>query len=86
MNASPLVVTVRFTLLRDSRKVSASAPQGSVDTNLGGGNFVGPAKGRIDFILVSPSIEVKDYAVLEDKRENGHYPSDHLPIVCNVQF
>lgn len=75
-----------FTLLRDSRKVSASAPQGSVDTNLGGGNFVGPAKGRIDFILVSPSIEVKDYAVLEDKRENGHYPSDHLPIVCNIRF
>lgn len=75
-----------FTLLRDSRKVSASAPQGSVDTNLGGGNFVGPAKGRIDFILVSPSIEVKDYAVLEDKRANGHYPSDHLPIVCNIRF
>lgn len=75
-----------FTLLRDSRKVSASAPQGSVDTNLGGGNFVGPAKGRIDFIFVSPDIEVKDYKVVEDKRPNGHYPSDHLPIVCNIRF
>ena len=74
------------TLLLDSRQVSASAPQGSFDTDLGGGNFVGPAKGRIDYIFVSPAVKVKDYVVLEDKRENGHYPSDHLPIVCNVRF
>ena len=53
---------------------------------MGGGNFIGPAKGRIDYIFVSPQIRVKDYAELEDKRENGHYPSDHLPIVCNVEF
>ena len=75
-----------LSLLKDSRALSESAPQGCFDTNLGGGNFIGPAKGRIDYIFVSPQIRVKDYAVLEDKRENGHYPSDHLPIVCNVEF
>ena len=75
-----------LTLLADSRKVTATPPQGCTSTNLGGGNFLGPAYNRIDFIFVSPSVEVMDYAVLEDKRENGHYPSDHLPVVCNVRF
>lgn len=73
-------------LLGDAYHLSATTPQGSTDTNLGGGNFVGPANGRIDFVFVSPSVEVKDYRVLEDKRENGHYPSDHLPIVCNIRL
>ena len=26
----------------------------------------------------------EDYTVIDDKRENGHYPSDHLPIVCSL--
>lgn len=73
-------------LLGDAFHLSASAPQGCTDTNLGGGNFIGPAHNRIDFIFVSPSVEVLDYAVLEDKRPNGHFPSDHLPIVCNIKF
>ena len=72
--------------LKDSRAVSQTPPQGCFDTNLGGGNFVGPAKGRIDYIFVSPQVSVKDYKVVEDKRESGHYPSDHLPIVCNIEF
>ena len=37
----------------------------------------------IDYTVVK-GIRVKDYTVPEDKRENGHYPSDHLPIVCNL--
>ena len=75
-----------LTLLGDSRKLSLTEPRGCTNTNLGGGNFIGPAYNRIDFIFVSPSVEVCDYAVLEDKRPNGHYPSDHLPIVCNIRF
>ena len=75
-----------LTLLGDAFHLSATAPQGCTDTDLGGGNFIGPAHNRIDFIFISPSVEVQDYAVLEDKRPNGHYPSDHLPIVCNIRF
>ena len=75
-----------LTLLEDSYRKTRSAPTGSVGTDLGGGNFVGPAKARIDFIFTSPDVEVASYAVPEDKRENGHYPSDHLPILCRVRF
>lgn len=75
-----------LTLLGDAYHLTATPPQGCTNTNLGGGNFIGPAYNRIDFIFVSPSVEVKDYAVLEDKREGDHYPSDHLPVVCNVSF
>lgn len=80
---SPQVKDI-LSLLNDAYAVSESAPVGSYDTDLGGGNFVGPAKGRIDFMFVSKGISVKDYTVSEDKRANGHYPSDHLPIVCNL--
>lgn len=80
---SPQVKDI-LSLLNDAYAISESAPVGSYDTDLGGGNFVGPAKGRIDFMFVSKGISVKDYTVPEDKRANGHYPSDHLPIVCNL--
>ena len=73
-------------LLSDAYAVSETSPAGSYDTDLGGGNFVGPANGRIDYIFVSKGIRVKDYTVPEDKRQNGHYPSDHLPIVCNLEI
>ncbi len=73
-----------LSLMNDAYAISETTPAGSFDTDLGGGNFVGPANGRIDFIFVSKGIRVKDYTVVEDKRANGHYPSDHLPIVCNL--
>ena len=73
-------------LLNDAYRVSETAPAGPVETDLGGGNFLGPAKARIDFIFTSKDIRVKDYAVIDDKRDNGHYPSDHLPIVCTLEI
>lgn len=73
-----------LSLMNDAYAISETTPAGSFDTDLGGGNFVGPANGRIDFIFVSKGIRVKDYTVVEDKRANSHYPSDHLPIVCNL--
>lgn len=80
---SPQVKDI-LSLMNDAYAISETEPAGSYDTDLGGGNFVGPANGRIDFLFVSKGIKVKDYTVPEDKRENGHYPSDHLPIVCNL--
>lgn len=75
-----------LSLLRDAYAVSETAPAGPVNTDLGGGNFLGPAKARIDYLFVSDDVRVKDYTVIDDKREKGHYPSDHLPIVCSVEI
>jgi endonuclease/exonuclease/phosphatase family metal-dependent hydrolase len=71
-------------VLGDSYRLTATPPQGCESTNLGGGNFIGPAYNRIDFIFVSDDVDVNSYITIEDKRENGHYPSDHLPIVSRV--
>jgi endonuclease/exonuclease/phosphatase family metal-dependent hydrolase len=70
--------------LSDARDVAVHAPFGSEDTNLGGGNFQGEAKGRIDYIFVNDRIQVLNYVVLSDTYANGKHPSDHLPVVCDV--
>ena len=71
-------------VVNDAYRISETAPSGCEETDLGGGNFEGSAKARIDYVFVSPGIRVRDYAVIEDRRENGHYPSDHLPVACHV--
>ena len=73
-----------LTLLNDAYKISLTPPAGPTNTDLGGGNFLGPAQARIDYLFVSKDVTVEDYLVIDDKRPNGHYPSDHLPIVCNI--
>ena len=70
--------------LGDAYRLTATPPQGCENTNLGGGNFIGPAYNRIDFIFVSDDIVVNNFKTIEDKRETGHYPSDHLPVVSNI--
>lgn len=75
-----------LTLLKDARTCSKQAAQGCENTDLGGGNFQGEAHARIDFIFVSKDIEVETFRTIEDKRANGHYPSDHLPIVSKIKI
>ena len=53
-------------------------------TGFPGGIFQGIPKNRIDYIFVSPFIRVLSYKVLTNSYNNGHYPSDHLPITCNI--
>ncbi len=38
---------------------------------------------RIDYVFVSPAIEVSNHAIISSFR-NGYYPSDHLPVVAGV--
>lgn len=71
-------------LLRDARRISESAPAGPEKTDLGGGNFQGEPKARIDYVFVNGRVKVRSYEVPEDVRPNGHYPSDHLPVVCRL--
>lgn len=72
--------------LQDAYRITEKTPTGPYDTNLGGGNFEGNPYNRIDFIFVSANIKVLDYSTLTDKCENGHYPSDHLPIACRINI
>lgn len=40
---------------------------------------------RIDYIFVDSALTVKQHAILADIRD-GHYPSDHLPVVADIEF
>ncbi len=49
-------------------------------------NAFGEYEGEIiDFIMVSPEIDVKKYTV-ETTKINGEYPSDHFPVVAEIDF
>ncbi len=40
---------------------------------------------RIDYIFVDSNLTVKQHGVLADIRD-GHFPSDHLPVVADIVF
>lgn len=40
---------------------------------------------RIDYVFVSPNIEVLKHAILTDSKDNA-YPSDHLPVIAKVSL
>ncbi len=70
--------------LKDSRQVSLNAPKGPSGT-FNGFDFQSKLESRIDYLFVNKYIEVINYAVLTDSRE-GRYPSDHLPVLIEVQL
>jgi len=70
--------------LNDSKSVSSSKPFGPTGT-FNGFNFNQPVTERIDFIFVSPEIQVNKYAVLSDS-EACRYPSDHLPVLVSLNL
>lgn len=72
-------------VLHDTKKVSASKPFGPQGT-FNGFNFNRPVLDRIDYIFTSrENIKVLKYAVLNDSKD-GRYPSDHLPVVVEIEF
>lgn len=40
---------------------------------------------RIDYIFVNPKFSVIQHGILADIRD-GHFPSDHLPMVADIEF
>ena len=44
-----------------------------------------PAKGRIDWILVTPDFIILDTSVVRDQKA-GHFPSDHFPLLVDLQL
>lgn len=84
LNSTPETEQVKTmqTLLKDSRQVSKTKPYGPYGT-FNGFKFDSPLTELIDYIFVSPSIEVLKYGVLTDNVDR-RYPSDHLPIVTKL--
>ncbi len=70
--------------LKDSRSISKRAPYGPTGT-FNNFEFNSLLKDRIDYIFVSDPIEVKEYAVLSDSKDQ-RYPSDHLPVFVNLEL
>jgi endonuclease/exonuclease/phosphatase family metal-dependent hydrolase len=81
-NEEPYVTMTAW--LQDARKVTKTPPYGPDGTF----NGFDPAlpfsqMRRIDYIFVSPEIDVQRQAHLPDMRD-GRYPSDHLPIMAKL--
>lgn len=70
--------------LKDSYTVTKEAPYGPVGT-FNGFKFTAPFNSRIDYVFVSPSIEVLKYGVLTDSKDQK-YPSDHAPVVTKLKL
>lgn len=70
----------------DARATSALPPLGPAETCPGSGFKVTTDIGRrIDYILVSPNLNVGRFATLTDHMY-GVRPSDHLPIWCELEL
>lgn len=69
--------------LIDSRTVAKRAPLGP-DSTWNGFQAIAPGR-RIDFIFVTPAIEVRQHRTIGDQVK-GRFPSDHLPVVVDLVF
>jgi endonuclease/exonuclease/phosphatase family metal-dependent hydrolase len=69
----------------DCKEISLLAPFGPTGT-FNGFKFNEPVKDRIDYIFTNKEkVQVHKYAVLSDSKD-CKYPSDHLPVVIEVEF
>lgn len=80
---SPQVLDM-LTEFKDAFQFTQTAPQGSVNTALPGGVFEGTPHSRIDYVMVSQRVQVLSYKVISDRDKKGNFPSDHLPVVCEL--
>jgi len=70
--------------LKDSRQISLTIPQGPVGT-FNDFDFASKLENRIDYIFVNKMVDVRKYTVLTDSK-NNRYPSDHLPVLVEIQL
>ncbi len=88
LNAEPndVVITKVKNELIDTRELSQTKPFGPSGT-FNGFKFNEPVTRLIDYIFISKTaaIRVKKHAVLSDNI-NLHYPSDHLPVLVELEF
>ena len=78
-------ITTNEFVLKDSRKV-AEKRTGCPYTFHNFGRIPQKKCTTIDFIFVTPQIEVEEYKVDEEKRDGSGYLSDHNPVLINMKF
>ncbi|MFK7865536.1 MAG: endonuclease/exonuclease/phosphatase family protein [Pseudohongiellaceae bacterium] len=71
--------------LNDSKMISDSMPHGPEGTFGGFTAELDEANERIDYVFVGSDTKVLRYGVLSD-HWNGRYPSDHQPVLVEVQW
>ncbi len=81
--STPQVLDI-LTLLQDSYDITETPRSGPVGTGFPGGVFEGTPGSRIDYVFVNNKVRVLTYAVLTDSYNGGRYPSDHLPVSCDL--
>jgi len=69
--------------LRDAYEHSAAKPTGP-DSTWNGFKKIVPGR-RIDHLFTTAAITTKQFRTLDDHRD-GKFPSDHLPIIAELQF
>ena len=85
LNLEPDTEEIRFlkSHFRDSKEISdlVFGPSGTFNAY----EFHQPVTRRIDYIFTSEGIKVNKYGVLSDSRDLK-YPSDHFPVVVQLEF
>ncbi|WP_431127732.1 endonuclease/exonuclease/phosphatase family protein [Flagellimonas flava] len=67
---------------KDAFEASETTPYGPIGTS-NSFKTMDNLKNRIDYILVK-NLTVKSYIAIDDKRKNGFFVSDHLPVMVTV--
>ncbi|MEQ9285903.1 MAG: endonuclease/exonuclease/phosphatase family protein [Cyclobacteriaceae bacterium] len=69
--------------LDDSKTTSEKAPYGPVGTSNGFKTDLVMTR-RIDYIFTK-NLKVKEYVQIDDRRDDNYYPSDHLPVLVELE-
>ena len=75
------------TSLNDAYDISINGRKGIEGTAFPGGVFQGIPNVRIDYIFLSKeNYEVSNYHVISDVYDRDRFPSDHLPVICDISL
>jgi len=67
----------------DAYTASATPPAGP-DSTWNGFDAIEPGR-RIDYVFTSTDVRTLDFEILVDERD-GHYSSDHLPVIATLEW
>jgi endonuclease/exonuclease/phosphatase family metal-dependent hydrolase len=93
LNSRPISVSYRiltrdtianaFPPLVDGMKASREGHYGPTSSTVSGFRGIGREGDIIDYVLVSPAVEVLKHGILPDNWDN-RFPSDHLPVLATL--
>nr|WP_262483074.1 endonuclease/exonuclease/phosphatase family protein [Bacteroides ihuae] len=80
----PIAYILKDGSIKDSRSLSTTPPYGPQGT-FQGFKTDAPMQNRIDYVFVTPGIQILKYGVLTDIRY-GRFPSDHCPVLVKLKL